>query len=146
MIRWRQSLPAMQVWWLGHSLAMHKRAGKIYVGLWLFSRVWFACSGKYLWIQLTNVSAHCRTERFFDTLSQRWRKQFKCTFTHEKKIVKKTREYYMRIPSVRLWSRCCCLPLRLKRVDLSLGSRENSHRRFVYYFCHTLMEIAVFIK
>ena len=38
------------------------------------------------------------------------------------------------------------IPLRLKRVDLSLGSRENSHRRFVYYFCHTLMEIAVFIK
>ena len=57
MVRQRQSLPAVQVWWLRHSLAVHKRAGQIYVGLWLFSRVWFACSGKDLWIQFTNVGA-----------------------------------------------------------------------------------------
>ena len=31
-------------------------------------------------------------------------------------------------------------------IRLSLGCRENGHRRFVYYFCHTLMEIAVFMK
>ena len=39
-----------------------------YCGLWLFSRVWYACSEKNLWIQLANVSAQDRTERFFDTI------------------------------------------------------------------------------
>ena len=41
-----------------------------FCGLWLFSRVWYACSEKDLWIQLAYVSAQDRSERFFDTTLQ----------------------------------------------------------------------------
>ena len=50
---------------------------------------------------------------------------------HTKKILYKNTENIYAISFCTTLEKILCLPLRLKRVDLSLGSRENSHRRFV---------------
>ena len=75
MSRQRQLLLAVRVWWLEHFAGAAKKARFrqeilwFVAVLWLFSRVWYACSENDLWIQLANVSAQERTERFFNTTS-----------------------------------------------------------------------------
>ena len=67
----RQSLLAVRVWQLENFAGAAKNElvfrPQICGLCRLFSRVWYACSDKDLWIQLANVSAQDRTERCFDT-------------------------------------------------------------------------------
>ena len=119
-------------------LAMQKRAGQINLVCGCFLEFGLPALGKTSEYSLLMLVRRVVQSDFSIFVRKGGENSGNVRLHTNKKLYKNTRKHYTQFRSIRLWRRYCCLPLRLKHVDLLLGSRENSHRRFVYYFCHTL--------
>ena len=138
-------LRAMQVWQLKNLLLVYNSASfslENLCGLWLFPRaplVWHGQDSGYSY--KIPVCTNVQSDFWYS-----FAKVAKLCSQTTKNITVKKLDSTTQIRSVRLCARCCCIPLRSKRDDLRASSQENSHKCFVYYLAHTVMEITMLIN